>query len=301
MHIEKSQVAGSSQIHDTAGTQLTKQFIRFYAFQIDTISNPRIRDFDQIVRMAKKSGWNLIFNILPENVELAQKLAGKDLPFLMKQNRDLLYKRYTRLGVVVVDNLESVPDPCFIDRHWPSEHYSEMGRRIVAHKLSEALWQFHPEAFHDRDLDAWPVNFFTFCESQTESWDPGQSLVTDMAFSRRYSSKTGDGNTYSIALKKPLSQIPDAAKHDIKVEAMIFQRTVDPEVKLVISISGKDTKEYWQGIPLKCLSTACNKWTTITYVVTVPTEVWRGDELKVYFLNPSKNKVYIDDFWVKMH
>ena len=73
-------------------TDLACHYIKAHAFQIRD-DNPRIKDFDKIVELCKERGWNLVFNILPENVDKANELVGKDLLFLMKQNRDYLVKR----------------------------------------------------------------------------------------------------------------------------------------------------------------------------------------------------------------
>ena len=114
-------------------------YIHNYGFQIHD-DNPRLKDFDKIVKLAKKRGWKLIFNILAENVEQAQELVGDDLVFLMKQNRDYLTNRYGNLeNVTIVDNLEAVPDSCFIDRTFTSEHYIEYGRRKIAKNIAETI------------------------------------------------------------------------------------------------------------------------------------------------------------------
>ena len=140
--------------YDTELTPLACHYIKSYAFQIDTLSNPRIKDFDRIVKLAKKRNWNLIFNLMAENIEMADSLVGKDLLFLMNQNRDLLVERYRRMGVVVVDNLGSVKDEEFIDRDWTTEHYAERGRKIIAHNVAQALKQFYPNYYQE-------VQYFT--------------------------------------------------------------------------------------------------------------------------------------------
>lgn len=119
-------------------TELTSHFIKNYAFQIHD-NNPRVRDFDRIVKLAKKRGWKLVFNILAENTDRAQELVGDDLLFLMRENAEYLVKRYEAQGVTVVNNLEAVRDIEFIDRSWPTEHYFEEGRRIIAREVVKKL------------------------------------------------------------------------------------------------------------------------------------------------------------------
>jgi hypothetical protein len=118
---------------------LSCSYVKSYAFQIDTLTNPRIKDFDKIVDLAKKRNWKLVFNLMAENVEKAEEIIGPSLTFLMYQNRDLLISRYTKKGVLVVDNFNTIPDECFIDTNWTSEHYSEFGRRKIALNLANHL------------------------------------------------------------------------------------------------------------------------------------------------------------------
>lgn len=120
---------------DMPKISLACHYIKTYAFQIDTLTNPRIRDFDEIVKVAKAKNIQLVFNLLAENVEYADSLVGPELAFLMRQNRDILVNRYNRNGVVVVDNLELVKGSLFMDQHWTTEHYFYEGRKQIADHL----------------------------------------------------------------------------------------------------------------------------------------------------------------------
>ena len=132
-------------------TPLACHFIKTYAFEI-TDDNPRVKDFDRIVELCHERGWNLVFNLMAENVDKTQELVGNDLTFLMKRNRDYLLNRYGTIdGVTVVDNLSLVRDVNFIDQDWTTEHYYEEGRRIVAHHLVQTLKEFYPDDYRDPD------------------------------------------------------------------------------------------------------------------------------------------------------
>ena len=122
-------------------SNLPGTFVRNFAFLIDTATNPRVRDFDRIVQLAKQRGWRLIFNLLPENMQLTDSLVGTDLCNLMRQNRDILVRHYANMGVTVVDNLESVDDAQFRDRDWTTEHYLQEGRRTIAKNVAAAIRQ----------------------------------------------------------------------------------------------------------------------------------------------------------------
>lgn len=123
---------------DPQRTELTTHFIKNYGFQIHD-DNPRVRDFDRIVKLANERGWTLVFNIMAENTDLAMELVGSDLIYLMKENVDYLMNRYSTMGVLMVNNLELVRDPEFIDRDWPTEHYYENGRKAIADHVAQVI------------------------------------------------------------------------------------------------------------------------------------------------------------------
>lgn len=131
---------------------LPHHYIKAYAFYIRD-DNPRVKDFDAIVKLCQKRGWNLIFNLMAENVDKANELVGKDLVFLMKRNRDYLVQRYGgQDGVTVVDNLSLVRDVNFIDQNWTTEHYYAEGRLAVARQVALALKKLYPVDFRNDSI-----------------------------------------------------------------------------------------------------------------------------------------------------
>lgn len=127
--------------------ELACHYIKAYAFQINTETNPRIKDFDEIVKLCKSKKIHLVLNLLAENIQYADSLVGKDLVFLMKQNRDLLINRYNKDGVLVVDNLELVCGYDYINQNWTTEHYMQRGRIKIARNLATNLKQLYPKEF----------------------------------------------------------------------------------------------------------------------------------------------------------
>jgi hypothetical protein len=134
---------------DRAQTELACHYIKAYGFQIDTLKNPRIGDFDAILEMARERGWKLVFNLMAENMEKAESLVGEDLIFLMNENRELLFNHYRSKGVMVVDNLSSVEDQLFIDQTWTTEHYAETGRKTIAKRVAGAMKIWYGDEYRD--------------------------------------------------------------------------------------------------------------------------------------------------------
>jgi len=126
--------------------QLADQYIKQFALVL-TEDHPRVHDFDQMVELANERGWNLVFNILPENLEVADSLVGAPLTDLMKQNRDWLKERYEARGAIVVDNLELLGDAHFTDKNFPTEHFDDTGRKKIAHQLASSMQTIHASAY----------------------------------------------------------------------------------------------------------------------------------------------------------
>lgn len=129
---------------------LACSYIKTYAFQIDPKTNPRIKDFDNIVKVCKEKHLNLVFNLLAENVQYADSLVGKDLTYLMRQNCKFLMDRYNKNGVMVVNNLELVNGKDYSDQTWTTEHYKQRGRQRIAKNLAVHLKEKYPNQFIDK-------------------------------------------------------------------------------------------------------------------------------------------------------
>jgi len=117
---------------------LADHYIKAYAFEI-TADNPRVKDFDNIVRVCIANGQTPVLNLLAENVQYADSLVGENLVWLMRKNRDFLVNRYTQMGAVVVDNLEAVNGYNYTDQDWTTEHYDQIGRQIIAKNVADSL------------------------------------------------------------------------------------------------------------------------------------------------------------------
>lgn len=121
--------------------QLATQYIKNFAFIIDESTNPRITDFDNIVKWGKKHNCKVVFNILSENYEEASVLIGPTITQFLDKNVRILEKRYSNKGVIVLNNLKLIPDSCFVDRNWPTEHYNFEGKKMMAEAILEGLKQ----------------------------------------------------------------------------------------------------------------------------------------------------------------
>ena len=123
---------------DTDKIALACHYIKGFAFQLHE-DNPRIRDFDAIRDYCESKKMPLYLNLMAENISYADSLVGRELVFLMQQNRDFLVKRYHKGNTRVVDNLNVVDGIDFIDQNWTTEHYGYRGRMRIAKNLADTM------------------------------------------------------------------------------------------------------------------------------------------------------------------
>jgi hypothetical protein len=123
---------------DQSKIELACHYIKAYAFNIKD-NNPRVKDFDAIADWCTRNNMPLYLNLMAENVQYADSLVGKELVFLMRQNRDYLVKRYNKGNCKVIDNLELVNGKEFTDQTWTTEHYDYRGRMAIARNLAGGL------------------------------------------------------------------------------------------------------------------------------------------------------------------
>jgi hypothetical protein len=285
---------------DGPATELACSYIKTYAFQIDTLTNPRIKDFDNIVALSKKRHWQLIFNLMAENTERAELMVGKELTYFIRQNRDLLVKRYNKAGVMVVDNLDLVPDAEYIDRNWTTEHYAEQGRKIIARNVAKSLAKLYPKDFREvtYSQSTKPTRFFNDCEGVLK-WGQMQTLTTEKAISGKKSSKTGQGQEFSITFEYPTSSLPDSIIQ-VRVRMQVLQTDLNQDAKLTMELSGNNQIPTLNVALIKDLCPKAGKWVTLEHTFTLPTDYRQNAVIKVYIFNPTQTVIYMDDVEVRV-
>ena len=294
--MDKQGIRNPDGTKDWKTTTLACHYIKSYAFQIDTLSNPRIKDFDEIVEYATSKGWNVVFNLLAENTDKAQELIGDDLLYLMRQNRDLLVKRYQKKGAIVVDNLEEIEALYFTDKDWTTEHYWENGRKTIAKNVADSLRSLYPTDFIT--LNNNERSWFFHDAGSKEKWSQSSSINSEQAFSGSLSSKVCDRLPYSLTMEWPIKQIPQTNLNTVRVEGMAFTYSLKNEAKIIVEANGKVTN-YKIEESLESYIVKENNWASFSIEFNLPDNIRDYENMKVYIYNPSKKAVFIDDIDIR--
>lgn len=258
--------------YDPKWTELVCHYIKSYGFQIRD-DNPRLKDFDDIVALSRKRGWNLVFNLMAENVDKANGLVGKELMYLMKQNHDYLLDRYGHLdGVTVVDNLNLVRDVNFIDQDWTTEHYYEDGRRIIAGNVAKALKAYYPEEYRNVDWKRDAGHYYFGDAVQTldknQPYGPTLTLPAD--------SLRSDWERVNVAFMMRQTDTLHDAK--LAVQSLVAHDNV--------LVSYIDVKPQIQKI---------GEWDFATFDLSVGPIMRNALQVKIFVYNPSDDAVQLKD------
>jgi hypothetical protein len=290
-------ILNSSGKYDTLLTPLACSYIKTYAFELDTFTNPRIKDFDKIVELAKQRGWNIVFNLLPENLEQADRLVGKELVQMIERNAEILKKYYSNKGVLVVDNLHLVSDEQFIDRDFPTEHYAEKGRKGVAEQVSNSLKRWYGGYYKTPVYKTIPkMTFLNTCEN-AENWNQLQTITTENSHSGAKSSLFYGDNPYSITLEYPIGRVPDSLKSSLTISFWYLEKEYS-DASLIIESIKINQYHLTNRYSFTNSSSKMGIWQSYSTTIALPDSMKKADVLKIFLYNPTGERKYVDDFYV---
>lgn len=254
-------------------TRLACHYIKGYAFMIND-DNPRVKNFDEIVELAKQRGWNLIFNLMAENVDRANELVGDELLYLIRYNRDYLINRYGNLeNVTVVNNLSDIRNHLFIDQNWTTEHYSETGRRTIAYNVAQAVKKYHPDMYVEQNDIKWPNNHYH------------NDLKKDsIAICSSY--------PYGLPIKDKTSNIKGIVEK-VYISAKIMREGDSDKAVIVMKGYKNGTETFRKTASINKLLNTTNKWDFITTVFPVDSTFLSTDSFDIFLYNNSETPVFI--------
>jgi hypothetical protein len=114
--------------------------LRHFGFTIDE-QNEQMKRFDKIVDWGINNGVQVVFVILPENIERMDLLVGKDLKELVRRNALFLERRYKGRVHGVINLWDRAGSEVFFES-FPTEHYRSLGRQVVASEVSKLINRF---------------------------------------------------------------------------------------------------------------------------------------------------------------
>ncbi len=274
---------------DEAKTQLSAHYVKTYAFSIDTLTNPRIKDFDAIISLSKKRGWKLVFNLMAENTEKAAALHGNQLLSLMESNRDLLHSYFSRKGVLVVDNLELVSDEQFIDQDWTTEHYAQKGRMKIAQHVSSSMSPFLAAYYREEGRLA----ELALAGEKSHSWNAQDHFEKGHEYNNMTEVSTGAGVEFGCTFQRKDVDLVALGATTVQVKIMASSKTLNDQASMVLELVGTARGYIFDSKPMKI--SGSDSWANYEIEFNLPPDIATAEALKVYVDNPSDIQVKVKD------
>jgi len=249
--------------------------IKAFAYNLDTINNVRFKQFDKIIKLANNRNWNLIFNILPEDIDKAEIMVGKEIPYILNRNKEIFIKKYRNKNVTIIDNMELLNGGYFYETY-PTEHYIPKGKEIVANKVSEVISSIYTEqefvekAFNIDDNIQIKTSF-VICEN-------GDILNVNNPYAKPFELKSL--NVYK--------QSVDSVIVSFKTEANIFEKLF-----LVVDYYNNTNSYYWKKYNLSDFKNVKGLYSK---KIKLPSVIDSNDKIKIYLWNAGANDFYFTDF-----
>ena len=121
-----------------------------------------------------------------------------------------------------------------------------------------------------------------------------QTLSIEQAFSGKTSSKTGNGDDFSVTFEWGIKNMPDTVK-TIEVKCKIFQTIKENDAVLAFEVRGKKIENFRHTQKISSFIKTTDSWQEINYSYEIPPTLLLGDIIKIYIHNPTKQIVYVDD------
>lgn len=118
--------------------QVADAYIKEFAFVLND-ENDRVKDLDNIVNICKEKNVKLIFHILPESRDYPRLMFDSTLLQYMDYNVDFLFKRYSNMGVTVVNNYKKSSSIQYTDQWYPTEHLNGELRKMIAKSIAQVI------------------------------------------------------------------------------------------------------------------------------------------------------------------
>lgn len=276
-----------------AKQELIVSFVRQMAYNLDSLNSKAIDDLDDIAKLCKAQGIQLVLQILPEDIKTIKTVAGAELEYLLHENARVITKRYTSKGALVINNLESVPGLSIQANAAGYQRYSDGSRRTIAKNLAVALQPIHPSNYHQ----ATKIRYFKNTFEHPSGWHSEGKVVDNMAFKGRRSCIINKDGMFSSTFRYSLANLEPAKFSDVLVNFRCKADVKNTKISLVISIENEAKgNSSWFAFPVAIKD--YEEWNLISESYKLP-QYAPEDFVKIYVINNDASTAYIDDFVVE--
>jgi hypothetical protein len=126
-----------------------------------------------------------------------------------------------------------------------------------------------------------------------------QDISTDIKYAGEKSNQVSE---FSSTFEYPLDSLQTMDIHGLLVQCSLYCYAEDrTSTKIIVSLENNEGAYFWEALGINRYLKAYSNWWPVTFDVTIPKKDLRSDSsLKVYVWNSDKQKVYIDNFGIRI-
>ena len=140
-----------------------------------------------------------------------------------------------------------------------------------------------------------PLYYSNDMES-SNCWNDNNTLVVGIGHSGKVFSKVTPEIPYSFTFHRPLKDISSKRVRRVEYSCWVNLSSTTSQANLVLAIDTTGKSLLWVGTPTKQFVTEPNKWVQMKGRATIPANISRDNEVKIYVWNNGKDAVSVDDF-----
>jgi hypothetical protein len=173
--------------------------------------------------------------------------------------------------------------------------------RVVFESKELDLFIYEMREFPLPDQSETPLlSTFNDFENAVPYWKlNSQDLTTDIKFAGAKSNRVSE---FSSTFEYPLDSLQREDSHGLLVQCSLFCYAEDrTSTKIIVSLENSGDTYLWEALEINRYLKAYSNWWPLSFDVTIQHEDLRSDSsLKVYVWNSDKQKVYIDNFGIRI-
>ena len=253
-------------------------------------------------------------DVAKNSAEMTQKLGEENVLSIANSSNPFYLEYYTaQIDSAFEYNIENIDESINISEIRDLIKNSEKDYVLIAYANKVVPSEIHEYAkqkykviyFHERYFNSDVIVYAkgdkkretTFETSYLSSlkWNVNRALLQDSVF---YSDSIAFHQTsetlYALTYKDTLKNLVNERNTYLTISALLS--SVDTvNLSLVFNVNRGDSSVFWRGTNVKPYYSE-DKWYQFMYVFEKPDNLLPSDEVVIYFWNPKKENVYIDEF-----
>ncbi len=243
--------------------------IKAFAYTLDTVNNIRFKQFDKIIDLAKKRNWNLVFNILPEDIDKATIMVGDVIPYILDKNVKIFIEKYKNSRALIIDNHRLSNGSCFYEKY-PTEHYTTEGKKKLAGVVASELRKIYPDKKYK------PIKYINELDTNKTTFKYDSLVYLDK--NKRFSSMFKINSLFAFKNNLDSAKVVYTPLNEITSDSALF----------VVEYVNKNNIYSWKMFPLKAFKKNNSKR---IFTVPIPKILDSNDQIRMYFWNAGNENV----------